>query len=641
MRTPLPIANGFYVSESLPVSGQNCVNWYPHIPEAPALNQEILLGTPGITEIPYTGSAPADINRGMITFLSKAYFVNGNSLYSVDSSRTVVSIGSISGSGRVSMAVSGTQLMILVQGGAGYIVTPGVFPAADTLTTITDPDFTANGAPQLVVYVDGYFVCTTDENGKFIISAINDGLAWNALDFGTAESSPDDAVAPVIYKNQLIIIGTDSSEQYANSPNGAAFPFLRTGLFLDKGTRSPFSIASIADTFMFVGAGVNESPCVWALSGNSMVKVSTTAVDNLFQNLTLQEIAAVYAWTYAQNGHFFVGFALPATTIVYDVTTERWHERSSRVLSGGSYIDAPYRVSAFALLGADLYATDIQDSRLGIVSLNTYTEYGQEIIRTFTTQPFQNNMEPFFVPKLELTIESGVGLPEITCCFPINTDATLVEATGSNITIETAQDVTGFFSEEYNAAIVDGDGENISTTIPHADILGIGTGAGFQFYAFTVCNDNAVVVIDTAQVAGMSGFITVYDSGGSSVESGTSIETVLNEGTYTVRVSDGASGAIPNGAVYLLYLSVSCFEQAASAIEPSMRLSISRDGAKTWGPERSRPLGKIGEYNRRAVWRRNGRCERFDVYRFVMSDPVKPVAIQLTAQLEAIDDASA
>ena len=191
--TPLPIANGFYVSDSLPVSAQQCINWYPSVVEVPALNQEILFGTPGSTQLATSGVLD-NVNRGSWTFDGVPYFVNGTKLYRLD--LTVVSevdtfaltdLGTISGTGRVSMADNGTQLCVLVPGGAGYIFTTG----PDTLTTITDVDFRANGEPQYVVFIDGYFVFTTDSK-KFITSAINDGLAYNALDFGTAEADPDD-----------------------------------------------------------------------------------------------------------------------------------------------------------------------------------------------------------------------------------------------------------------------------------------------------------------------------------------------------------------------------------------------------------------------------------------------------------------
>ncbi|GAG06996.1 unnamed protein product, partial [marine sediment metagenome] len=51
----LPIANGFYASESLPISAQRCINWYPNIVQAQGLSQETLFGTPGIRQLVSTG----------------------------------------------------------------------------------------------------------------------------------------------------------------------------------------------------------------------------------------------------------------------------------------------------------------------------------------------------------------------------------------------------------------------------------------------------------------------------------------------------------------------------------------------------------------------------------------------------------
>ena len=75
-----------------------------------------------------------------------------------------VSLGTIPGTDRVSMADNGKQLMVLIPGGNGYIIDES---AGTVFQQITDGDFTANGAPQLVVFVDSFFVVTTDTK-KFI-----------------------------------------------------------------------------------------------------------------------------------------------------------------------------------------------------------------------------------------------------------------------------------------------------------------------------------------------------------------------------------------------------------------------------------------------------------------------------------------
>ena len=194
---------------------------------------------------------------------------------------------------------------------------------------ITAVDLNSNGAPQLFVFLDGLYICTTDEK-KFIISAINDGTSWNALDFGTAESSPDDTVVPIVYKNQLFIAGTGTFEVF-NNVGGADFPFQRTGLFFDEGVDAPFSIVHANDTFMFIGGGINESPAIWQLQGNNFVKVSTTAIDSILQRFTLTAIQSAFSWSYAKKGSYFVGFALPTTCLVLDTVTGRWHERKSQI----------------------------------------------------------------------------------------------------------------------------------------------------------------------------------------------------------------------------------------------------------------------------------------------------------------------
>ena len=70
----------------------------------------------------------------------------------------------------------------------------------------------------------------------------------------------------------------------------------------------------------------------------------------------------------------------------------------------------------------------------------------------------------------------------------------------------------------------------------------------------------------------------------------------------------------------------------AAVEDPQIVLERSLDG-KTWTGAIARGLGKAGEYNRRAIWRRNGRAARFEVFRFTLTDAVKPVIIQLTANV--------
>ena len=50
--TSLPIGNGFYRARSLPVSAQQCMNWYVSIPSAPSLSETQLYGSPACPRWP-------------------------------------------------------------------------------------------------------------------------------------------------------------------------------------------------------------------------------------------------------------------------------------------------------------------------------------------------------------------------------------------------------------------------------------------------------------------------------------------------------------------------------------------------------------------------------------------------------------
>ena len=475
--TTLPIANGFYQSDSLPISAQRCIGWYPVVEQAPALSQETLRGTPGSTQVDTTGDLN-QANRGGWTFEDVGYFVNGEGLYRLEADETLTLLGVIVGTNRVVMVDNGTQLFILVPGvpSYGYVFTTG----PDTLTPVTDPDFKANGEPQQVTFNDGYFVFTTNSK-KFIISALNDGLTYSALDVGTAEANPDETVVPIVYRNQLFIGGSLTLEGFQNI-GGSDFPYQRSGLFIDRGVRAPFSVAKLGGRIFFIGSGKDEGVAIWELAGNDTTRRSTVAVDSLLNSVSDAELADVFAWKYAEKGEYFICWALPTTTICYDLTTERWHERQSQVINAiGVTETVRSRINSLITAYGNRYVGDSQDGRIGRYESDVYREYGGEIIRPFTTQPFQNNMESFLVSHLELTLESGVG----------------------------------------NADVPD----------------------------------------------------------------------------------------------------------------PHIKLEISKDGGKTWANGRVRRLGKVGEYQYRAIWRRIGRAARFDVYRFTLSAAVKPVVIQLTADI--------
>lgn len=406
MRMPLPIADGFYESESLPLSAQRCINWMPVVPQTSgALASSALFNTPGIELF----TTLTGVNRGSYVMDGVAYFINGTTLYEVSSAGVSNDRGTIPGSSRVSMADNGRYLVIVVPGASSYVYDN----TNNTLAKITDIDFRAASS---VVYKDGYFLFSASDGSVFFSSALNDPFTYDALDFASAEISPDKIIALHVNHNELFVLGESTIEIFQNI-GGVAFPFQRiAGANIQKGCYAKASLVEFDNTFLFIGGGLNERAAIWRVtSSSSAAKISTAAIDYALQKYTPDEIANAFAWTYSSNGNFFAGFTVYSDdkaghTFVYDATASAlsgksvWHERQSGV------VDARWRVNSIVTAYGKLYVGDSETGKIGELKDGIYTEYGDPVLRVRTSQPFSGDGLPVFSGEIALTMEAGTGL---------------------------------------------------------------------------------------------------------------------------------------------------------------------------------------------------------------------------------------
>ena len=413
----IPIGNGLYRAELPIVANIECNNCYVDNPQTEgALSTASLLGTAGISEILTTGGV-TEVNRGSHVKDGFPYIVNGEALYRIDAefldggivNFSTIPLGSIPGDGMLSFADNGKQIIIVdPQSGKGWIVDEQATPI---FQEITDVGFTANGQPKYVVFLDSFFIVTTDSK-KFIKSDANNGLSWNPLDFGSAEKDPDDIVAPVTFRGELYISGSETIQSFVNNAAaaGASFPYQASGLVIPKGVFAPLSLIETDNGFVFIGGGVNESPAIWAVSGNDPIKISNTAIDSTLQRFSNEEIEQAFAFTYAQAGAYFIGFNFPTLTLFYDTVSQRWHQRTSTVTNAEGFSSViRWRPNSIFKAYNRIFVTDSQDGRVGILDLDIYEEYGNNISRIFSTIPLSNESEALTMPEIEITMLQGVG----------------------------------------------------------------------------------------------------------------------------------------------------------------------------------------------------------------------------------------
>ena len=181
--------------------------------------------------------------------MDNLYAVVGSDLYKIDINGTATSVGTLSTDIGKVWIVGGTTHLMLVDGIYGYYQ-----ESTDTsLTTITDADFPSN--PTSVTNMDGYYVVTEEGTDSFYISALDDASSWDALDFASAEDTPDDALVVMKQNRDLWVFGEQTTEVYYNSGD-TDFPFTRVaGGVFDEGLGAVASVGRDAGGTCFYGYG--------------------------------------------------------------------------------------------------------------------------------------------------------------------------------------------------------------------------------------------------------------------------------------------------------------------------------------------------------------------------------------------------
>ena len=435
MRTTLSIAQGFYVSDALPISSQRCVNFYPSVPQTSTVTDANLFSTAGIKTL--TSGDGITTCRGAHVLAGVPYFVIGTQLFRVEYSVvddvdtfSKVLIGTIEGNSRVFMADNGTQLCIVAvpdsaTSGKSYIFTA----SPDTLTEITDVNF--DGPASSVVYSDGYFIFHKSDGKKFFNSPLNDGLTgYDALDFNVAEADPDQIQGLGVLNNQLYVFGTQTVQPFRNIGRVPA-PFAPVvGATLNIGLSAPQSVVNFGGGLAFIGAGVNESPAVWLISGGQYRKLSTIAIENELSKLSETDLSeSVFSWVYAESGAYWLGISTKQTCFVYDLINQRWHERQS--VNDGAL--ERYRASHMVTAYGRVMVGDTRSSKIGSLNEDVYTDFDILVQRFVTSRPFDNQGKAISVASIEAVVESGVGLAND---ISVNLDDTTTGTGGSDPQIE-------------------------------------------------------------------------------------------------------------------------------------------------------------------------------------------------------------
>lgn len=423
------LVGGSYQQRSLPFNAQRTVNLFP-IKDDGGKEVSALYGTAGKRLFANIGLGP--IRQEFTSANGRFFAVSNSKLYEVDSLGASSELGSLDSSdGIVTMAENNTQLAIC-DGSKLYIFTY----STNEFQKITVASFPTSVG--IVTFIDGYFVVNENNTGRFYISGINDGLSsWDALDFATAESSPDNLVSVVNAIGQMWLFGSETTEVWTNTGD-SLFPFRRiSGAKMQTGILSAFTAVEIDNSVIWVGRDKLGQGIVYRAQGFTPVRISTTPIEILISHAT--DPTNMRSYVYQEEGNTFyvlTGGGL-ATTLVYDLLTQEWHERA--YLNGdGNYETDLACCHAFAF-GKHLVG-DRRNGKIYEQSLDFYTDNGDLVSRKRIYTHLSDSGKRIRYNSLEIGFEAGVGLQT---------------GQGSNplVTLRISKDGARTWSDAYTATI--------------------------------------------------------------------------------------------------------------------------------------------------------------------------------------------
>jgi hypothetical protein len=376
------------------------VNLFPEaVPEGSGGKEPgFLLRCPGLRLLATVGTGPI---RGLWVTNGVAYVVSGSEFYSLTTSWVATLIGTVAGTGPVSMADNGTQIFIACNPSSFvYNTSTSVFGQ------ITDPDFPGAGS---VGYLDGYFVFNEPNSQKFWVTSLLDGTSIDPLDFASAEGYPDNVISLIVDHREIYLFGNTSVEVWydAGTPD---FPLARIqGAFMEVGCGAAYSVAKLDNSVFWIGSDARGRGVVYRANGYSPARVSTNALEYAIQSYG--NISDAIAYTYQQDGHPFYVLIFPTAqaTWVYDVSTQLWHERAG--FENGQF--TRHRSNCQMSFNNEIVVGDYEDGRLYAYDLDVYADDGQiqKWLRSWRALPTgQNNLKRAAHHSLQLDAETGVGL---------------------------------------------------------------------------------------------------------------------------------------------------------------------------------------------------------------------------------------
>lgn len=329
---------------------------------------------PGKIEKPYDIRARAGLrafqtvgssrSRAMLAkaglFGGKALILVDQTAYLLASSAVVTTLsGSLSGTGYVDADAGQNADLDSI----AYVATGDALYSVTEAGGVVLEDFPGGGASSVCCH-RGFVVATVTDTGQAYVKIPGDG-SWELLSFVSAEYSPDPLKGVRSRGDQVVLLGSETTEVWALNTQGADPPLVPYGgMNFDFGCRSIRSAVTCGNSLVWV-----DNRClVRRFDGGDAAVISDEGLAELIASVSAGDLHG--AFLPEQGKAFYVLTIGSLGTWVCDLAENRWHRRSTL---GVDY----WKPKLFATLGDTVFAADGASSQVYVVDPSVRTDAGE------------------------------------------------------------------------------------------------------------------------------------------------------------------------------------------------------------------------------------------------------------------------
>lgn len=292
-----------------------------------------------------------------------------------------------------------------------WFVSPDGDIAVFTPTTVTNswPDADLP-APNSTCVIDGYGVFTIGD-GRCFATDLN-STAVNALSFGKAEAKPDGLTRCVAWGDKLLLFGTETTEVWTNAGT-SPFPFARN-FVIPRGIAGPYCVTGFEESFSKVPVWVGDDNKVHRYGGADTTTISPPDLNALIE--AVSDKTTLEMCSYISRGHPLIQLSSPTWTWVFDLDTEKWHERDS-------YLDSRSRITQTYYAFNKWLCGDTETGNVQQIIASAKDEVDSPLRFRIESGPVQDFPYGTVVGRADFYFVTGVG--EASGSDPDQTDPTV------------------------------------------------------------------------------------------------------------------------------------------------------------------------------------------------------------------------